>query len=168
MSLHIRDALLTDITVLEGIAAAMGAHHEKGYFARCLQEQTAGRRLIFMALHAEQAVGYVQLNWHPVYTMFRRLDVPEIQDLNIIPAARRQGFGELLVEYCEIRAKQNGKTHMGISVGLYASYGPAQRLYVRRGYVPDGAGVAADDEPLKGGEVRAIDDSLTLKLIKAL
>jgi len=86
----------------------------------------------------------------------------------VIPSARRQGFGAELVEYCEILARQNGKTHMGISVGLYASYGPAQRLYVRRGYVPDGAGVSADDTPIKGGEVRAIDDGLTLKLIKAL
>ena len=88
MRLHIRAALLTDVTVLDGIAAAMGAHHEKGYFERCLQEQTASRRLIFIALHEEHAVGYVQLNWCPVYALFRRLDVPEIQDLNIIPAAR--------------------------------------------------------------------------------
>lgn len=168
MNLHIRAALLTDIAVLDGIAEAMGAHHEKGYFARCLQEQTAGRRLVFIAEHEDRPVGYVQLNWRPVYAMFRRLDLPEIQDLNIIPAARRQGFGAQLVEYCEMLARQNGKTHMGISVGLYAAYGPAQRLYVQRGYVPDGAGVAVDDEPLKGGEVRAIDDALTLKLIKVL
>lgn len=168
MSLHIRAALLNDLPVLTGIADAMGAHHEKGYFARCLQEQTAGRREIFIAEHAAAPVGYVQLNWQPVYAMFRRLDVPEIQDLNIIPAARRQGFGALLVEYCEIRARQSGKTHMGISVGLYAAYGAAQRLYVQRGYVPDGAGIAADDAPVKGGEMRPIDDNLTLKLVKEL
>ena len=168
MSLHIRAALLNDLPVLAALADAMGAHHEKDYFARCLQEQTAGRRQIFIALYEDAPVGYVQLNWRPVYTMFRRLDVPEIQDLNIIPAARRQGFGAQLVEYCEMRARQNGKTHMGISVGLYAAYGAAQRLYVQRGYVPDGAGIAADDEPVKGGEMRPIDDNLTLKLIKAL
>lgn len=168
MRLHIRPALLNDLSVLQDIAGAMGAHHEKGYFERCLQEQAAGRRHIFIAEAGESPVGYVQLNWRPVYTMFRRLDVPEIQDLNIVPSARRQGFGAQLVEYCEIRAKQNGKSHMGISVGLYAAYGPAQRLYVQRGYVPDGAGIAADDAPVKGGEMRPIDDNLTLKLIKAL
>ena len=168
MSLHIRPALLNDVSVLNDIAALMGAHHEKGYFERCLQEQTAGRRQIFIATYEDTTVGYVQLNWRPVYAMFRRLDIPEIQDLNIIPAARRQGFGAQLVEYCEMRAKQNGKTHMGISVGLYASYGAAQRLYVQRGYVPDGAGVAADDEPVKGGDMRPIDDNLTLKLVKVL
>jgi len=168
MSLQIRAALLTDLAVLNGIADAMGAHHEKDYFERCLQEQTAGRRLLFIAVHENTPVGYVQLNWRPVYAMFRRLDLPEIQDLNIVPAARRQGFGAQLVEYCERLARQNGKAHIGISVGLYAAYGPAQRLYVQRGYVPDGAGIAADDVPLKGGEVRAIDDALTLKLVKVL
>lgn len=168
MTLHIRPALLSDLSVLYGIADAMGAHHEKDYFERCLQEQTAGRRLLFIGMHDDAPVGYVQLNWQPVYAMFRRLDVPEIQDLNVIPTARRQGFGAQLVEYCEMRARQHEKTHIGISVGLYAAYGPAQRLYVRRGYVPDGAGVAADDVSLQGGEIRAIDDALTLKLIKEL
>jgi hypothetical protein len=31
----------------------------------------------------------------------------------------------------------------GIGVGLDASYGAAQRLYARRGYVPDGRGLTS-------------------------
>ena len=80
---------------------------------------------------------------------------------------RRQGIGALLVERCEMVARQSGKTDIGISVGLYASYGPAQRLYVQRGYVPDGAGITADDVPVRGGEMRPVDDNLTLKLVKS-
>ncbi len=30
---------------------------------------------------------------------------------------------------------------VGLGVGLYDSYGSAQRMYARRGYVPDGRGV---------------------------
>lgn len=168
MSVHIRKALLGDKPVLQDIAAKMGAHHAADYFDRCLAEQTAGTRQIFIATLDDAPVGYVQLNWRPVYVPFRRLDIPEIQDLNVIPAVRRQGIGATLVEYCEITARQAGKTDMGISVGLYAAFGAAQRLYVQRGYVPDGAGVAVDDEPLRGGEMRPIDDNLTLKLIKPL
>lgn len=168
MSIHIRNILLSDKTVLEGIAAAMGAHHEADYFDRCLAEQTAGLRQMFLAVVDDAPVGYVQLNWQPLYAPFRRLGIPEIQDLNVIPAARRQGVGTTLVAHCEITVRQAGKTDVGISVGLYAAYGAAQRLYVQRGYVPDGAGIAADDEILRGGEIRPIDDSLTLKLVKPL
>jgi hypothetical protein len=30
---------------------------------------------------------------------------------------------------------------VGLGVGLYPDYGTAQRMYVRRGYLPDGRGV---------------------------
>ena len=30
----------------------------------------------------------------------------------------------------------------GITVGLFDAYGPAQRLYARKGYVPDGVACA--------------------------
>jgi hypothetical protein len=72
------------------------------------------------------------------------------------------------VEFCEDMARKEGFTDMGISVGLYARFGAAQRLYVRKGYVPDGAGVSHDDIPVAAGDVRPIDDLLTLKLVKTL
>ena len=28
-----------------------------------------------------------------------------------------------------------------LGVGLHSGYGPAQRLYIKRGYIPDGTGV---------------------------
>ncbi len=167
MTINIRDALQTDLPLLQNMAIEMGAHHEADYFERCLREQTAGSRRIFLALVVDMPVGYVQLNWYPLYQPFRRLDIPEVQDLNVIPAQRRKGIGALLVERCEMVARQSGKTDIGISVGLYASYGPAQRLYVQRGYVPDGAGITADDVPVRGGEMRPVDDNLTLKLLKS-
>jgi GNAT superfamily N-acetyltransferase len=167
MTINIRDALQTDLPLLQNMALEMGAHHEADYFERCLREQTADSRRIFLALAAAAPVGYVQLNWYPLYQPFRRLGIPEIQDLNVIPAYRRKGIGALLVERCEMVARQSGKTDIGISVGLYASYGPAQRLYVQRGYVPDGAGITADDVPVRGGEMRPVDDNLTLKLVKS-
>lgn len=163
--MSIRIATLSDFPALARIAAEMGTTHEPGYFEKCLREQDAGRRLVFIT---EEGSGYVMLNWQPLYPPFRRLGIPEIQDLNVIPAARRQGLGRALVTHCEDAARAAEKTEIGISVGLHARFGAAQRLYVAMGYIPDGAGIAYDEETVRAGELRAIDDLLTLKLTKLL
>lgn len=169
MTIQIRLAADEDIPALDIFATGMAQTHEPGYFARCLTEQAEGRRQFFLAVDAAGAIaGYVQLNALPLYAPFRRLGLPEIQDLNVLPAYRRQGIGELLVDHCEQTARAAGKDTIAISVGLYASYGAAQRLYVRKGYVPDGAGIAYDDAPVRLGEMRPVDDNLTLKLTKDL
>jgi hypothetical protein len=53
-------------------------------------------------------------------------------------------------------------------VGLHAGYGPAQRLYVKRGYVPDGSGVWYQDKPLPMNAPSRNDDNLALYMSKAL
>jgi len=168
MTIDIRLATENDIPALDAFARGMGQTHEAGYFARCLGEQAEGRRQFFLAVEGETIAGYVQLNGQPLYAPFRRLGLPEIQDLNVLPDYRRRGIGERLVDHCEAAARAAGKTAVAISVGLYASYGAAQRLYIRKGYVPDGAGIAYDDEPVRAGDLRPIDDNLTLKLTKVL
>lgn len=165
---NIKPATITDIPSLYAIAAAMKQQHEAHYFERCLLEQEEGRRLIYIAEADGQDAGYVQLNLSPLYPPFRRLNIPEIQDLNVIPAFRQQGIGAALVAHCENVARTRGAGDMGISVGLHARFGAAQRLYVRLGYIPDGAGAAYDEVPVAVGEMRPVDDMLTLKLIKKL
>ncbi len=166
--MQIRKAHDGDLQALYGIARDMKAHHEENYFERCLSEQKDGRRALFLAEEGDRGIGYAQLVWNPLYLPFRRLNIPELQDLNVVPAARRQGLGAKLVEACEAEARQKGATEIGISVGLHAAFGAAQRLYVRKGYVPDGAGVMHDEAPVAPGEMRPVDDMLTLKLTKPL
>ena len=164
----IRHASDSDLGILQEIAQAMKAHHEPGYFERCLAEQKDGRRTLFLADDGARGLGYAQVNWQPNYLPFRRLQIPELVDLNVIPDARRQGLGEKLVESCEEAARGRGCAEMGISVGVHAGFGAAQRLYARLGYVPDGAGVTYDDAPVTPGDMRAVDDLLTLKLVRKL
>jgi len=166
--MNIRQATENDIAKLYDVAAKMPAHHARGYFERCLDEQRQGNRGIYVSEDGDGLMGYIQLIWSPVYAPFRRLDVPEIQDLNVIPAARGQGIGNALVVYCEELARQAGKTDIGLGVGLHAGFGAAQRLYVRRGYMPDGAGITYDEQGVRAGEMRPIDDLLCLKMIKSL
>ena len=163
-----RPATGLDLDGLYRIAAAMGAAHEARYFERCLLEQQEGRREIFVAIEGLKPVGYVQLVWQPLYPPFRRLGIPEIQDLNVMPDVQRRGIGSMLADVCEARAREVGKTDVGISVGLTSSYGAAQRLYIRKGYMPDGAGMCCDEVPVRAGDMRPADDLLTLKLLKAL
>ncbi len=61
---------------------------------------------------------------------------------------------------------------VGIGVGLYAGedggYGAAQRLYVNRGYIPDGKGITYNYKPAKPGVSYTLDDDLILWFIKKL
>jgi ribosomal protein S18 acetylase RimI-like enzyme len=166
--LVIRPAVESDIPALDVLAAGLGGVKEADYFGRCFTEKKSGKREIFLAEEDGKIYGYIQLNWKPVYPLFRKMGMPEIQDLNVAPDFRRRGIASKLIDYCEDVARAQQKTEMGISVGLHVSYGPAQRLYVKQGYLPDGAGAIYDEEPIRFGEMKPVDDFLTMKLVKKL
>lgn len=60
------------------------------------------------------------------------------------------GVGSLLLDTAEKIATTKSAA-IGIGVGLYAGedggYGVAQRLYVKRCYIPDGKGVTCNYQP---------------------
>ena len=60
---------------------------------------------------------------------------------------QRRGIGSRLLEAAEKAAASSGSA-VTLGVGLHSGYGPAQRLYVKRGYIPDGSGVWFRDQPL--------------------
>ena len=164
----IRRAGPGDLEKLDGLIAVLGYHKESGYFERCLAEQAEGRREIFIASMDGRDAGYAMLNWKPGYALFQKLGLPEIQDMNVIHALRRHGIAMALILHCEQAARVKGCAQMGIGVGLYADYGPAQRLYVKMGYIPDGMGINYDREPVKPMEIRPVDDDLNLMMVKDL
>jgi hypothetical protein len=51
---------------------------------------------------------------------------------------------------------------------MMPSYGPAQRLYARRGYLPDGGGLWSHDHYVALNETVVVDHDLYLCLTKAL
>ena len=165
-SITIRRADTADLDVLHLLAGAMGAAKEPGYFGTCLTEQAEGRRELYILASNGADAGYGMLNWHPQYSLYRRLEIPEIQDINVLPAFRRRGLATALIRHCEEQARARGCTQMGIAVGLYADYGAAQRLYVRLGYVPDGFGITYDRETVRAGDFRPVDDNLCLMMVR--
>ena len=113
-----------------------------------------------------QQVGSVLMNWAPKYRPFAVQGLAEVQELFVEAEYRQRGIGRAMVEYCEDLARDQGHTQIGIGVGLTGDYGAAQRLYARMGYIPDGQGVTYDRETVAKGDVRPIDDEMSLMLFK--
>jgi GNAT superfamily N-acetyltransferase len=136
-------------------------------YQQYLAEQAAGTRICLVATVAQEFAGYVTVNWTPTYAPFLELNIPEIQDLNVLPAFRRRGIGTLLLDRAEHEIASRSSI-AGIGVGLHPGYNQAHRLYAKRGYVPDGRGVTYRDRYVQEGMQVVLDDDLVLHLTKYL
>ena len=136
-----------------------------------MKEQEEGERLVWVAHVKGEFAGYVTLKWQSQYPSFKAQNIPEIMDLNVLPVYRKIGIGSLLLYAAEKEASTKSEC-VGIGVGLYAGedggYGAAQRLYVKRGYIPDGKGVTYHYEPTIPGNSYPLDDDLVLWFTKKL
>jgi len=147
--------------------AALGWNKPATQYEGYLAEQRRGEREALVAWQGEVFVGYVTIVWTSDYPAFRDAGVPEISDFNVLPHVRRQGIGSQLLDEAERRIAE--RSHVaGIGVGLFADYGAAQRLYVKRGYVPDGRGIISHGRRVTRGDTVVVDDDLALYFTKTL
>lgn len=136
-------------------------------YERYLEEQEQGHRTVVVAFKEGVFVGYLTILWMADYPPFRAENIPEIRDFNVLPDARREGIGTHLMDEAEkMIAMRSSKA--GLGVGLTADYGAAQRLYVKRGYIPDGAGLMSNDRAVEHGQQVHADDDLTLQFVKIM
>lgn len=163
MSVEIRQGTEDDIPALYALYDQIGKQ-DQGYFEALFEKEC----FVLIAEHSKQAVGFGVLNFNPKYSLYKKLDIPEIQDLNVIPDMREQGIATALVEAFEEIAQDQGAEHIGISVGLTKEYGAAQRLYCKLGYIPDGNGVTYDRAFIETGRAYPVDDDLCLMMVKML
>ena len=164
--LSIRPATSGDLSPMVAAFEEADWARPREQLERYLAEQTAGLR-VFVAAHAgDDVAGYGTLVWDSDYLPFRGAGIPEIQDLNVLPRFRRSGIASALLDTLETLAFARSE-RVGLGVGLYAAYGPAQRLYGLRGYAPDGRGVTQGNRSLVGGETVLVDDQLVLHLVRA-
>ncbi|MEM7679920.1 MAG: GNAT family N-acetyltransferase [Pseudomonadota bacterium] len=164
----IHKAERTDVARLDIMVAGMAASKDFGYFERQFNYQDQGKRNVFIIQSDGLDAGYGILNWDPKYELFRKIGIPEVQDINILKHFRQQGLATNLITFCEDLARETGKDFMGIGVSVSSRFGPAQRLYTKLGYIPDGYGVTYDRKNTVSGEMRPVDDQLCLMMIKAL
>ena len=103
------------------------------------KEQESGEREALVADFEGVVAGYITILPIAKHGPFAGMS-PELSDFNVFEPFQNQGIGNLLLEEAEKRVKLiSDKVTLG--VGLHSGYGPAQRLYIKRGYIPDGTGV---------------------------
>lgn len=167
----IRPPIREDIAVISAAFNQIGWNKPASLFEGYLKEQEVGERIVWVAHFKGEFAGYVTLKWQSGYPSFKAENIPEIMDLNVLPHYRKMGVGSLLLDCVEKEAATKSQI-IGIGVGLYAGedggYGAAQRLYIKRGYIPDGKGVTYNYEPTIPGNSYSLDDDLVLWFTKKL
>jgi GNAT superfamily N-acetyltransferase len=166
-SIHIRLLEKSDPPGMAAGFMSMGWYKPEIRYRRYLDEQVAGVRTCFVAIVDGQFAGYVTVNWRPTYAEFAELNIPEIQDLNVLANYRRRGIASRLLDRAETEAARYSGV-VGIAVGLHPGYNAAQRLYVKRGYIPDGRGITYRGCFLQEGASVVLDDDLVMHFTKQL
>lgn len=128
-------------------------------------EQSTNERFMWVAFCNGKFAGYVTLKWVSQYQSFKNQRIPEIMDLNVLAPYRNKGIGTQLLEVAE-RLASTQSLVVGLGVGLYGDYGSAQKLYIKKGYIPDGYGVTHNYKAVVPGDSAPVDDDLVLWFTK--
>lgn len=156
-----------DIPQMAEAFTKLGWNKPASQYERYYTEQVSKVRDVYVAFLEETFAGYLTICWTSLYPPFREAKIPEIVDFNVLPQFRHQGIGTALMDKAESEITKVSSV-AGIGVGMDADYGAAQRLYVLRGYVPDGRGLHHKDRQVRYGETINVDDNLALYLTKKL
>lgn len=152
---------------LSAAFARIGWNKPPSQYQRYLEEQSSGTRWVCVAVDDDKFMGYVTVLRGAEYPSFREKKIPEIQDLNVLPEYRGRGIGSRLLDRAESWIGALSKI-AGLGVGLHPGYNQAIRIYVKRGYIPDGEGVTYAGRRVAEGELVRFDDELVLWMTKAL
>ena len=149
---------------------AQGWHADIAKYHMRLRHQAEGKCVSLTAVWQGHPAGYINIyrtaprEGNP----FAGTDWPEIVDFGVLRKDQRHGIGARLMDAAERVAGAWADT-VCLGVGLPDSYGSAQRMYVKRGYIPDGSGVWYQGKPCVQYEtVCTVDDDMILFLSKKL
>lgn len=157
-----RDA---EIITAEEIAQGWNADIQK--YEMRLRDQSEGKSISLAAEYQGQAAGYINLYLRSEWGAFANMGYPEIVDFGVLEKYRRHGIGSKLMDTVEQLAADYSDT-VYLGVGLHSGYGSAQRMYVKRGYLPDGSGVWYGDKVCEPYADCHNDDDLVLYFSKKL
>lgn len=163
----IRRLKSNDISEIAQAFRELGWNKPASQYERYLSQQEIGIRKVYVAFVEGQFAGYLTICWESSYEPFFIRSIPEIVDFNVLPKFRRMGVGTRLMDKAE-REISKVTSVAGIGVGMTSDYGAAQRLYILRGYIPDGYGLHWRDHHVHYREEILVDDDLALFLTKEL
>ena len=163
--IQIRRMQQEDAAVISAAFTAQGWNKPMEQYNKYHAQQLRNERVVLIATVDNSFAGYVTLLWKSPDLYFSQHNIPEIQDFNVLIAYRNQGMGSQLMDAIEEIAFEKHAT-VGLSSGLPSDYGSAQRLYVKRGYIPTGEGIKYKGKILQYNDQVKVDDDLVLSFIK--
>ena len=156
-----------DIQALLDNFAEQGWAKPREVLENYLDGQNDGSLWVFMADYHDAVAGYAVLYPDANVGPFAHMKLPLISDLIVFYKHQRHGVESAILDAAEKKAAELGD-RVQLGVGLHSGYGAAQRLYIKRGYVPDGTGAWYRDSPLEPYADCRNDDDLVLFLVKDL
>ena len=166
--LVIRGMEQPDARIFTDEEIAQGWHADISKYLTRLKDRDEGKCIPLTAVYKGHPAGYVNVYTPGLYGPFSGMGLPEIVDFGVLEKYRRKGIGTRLMDTAEQIAGQYADT-VWLGVGLHDGYGSAQRMYVKRGYVPDGSGVWYQEKPCTPYDtIYTNDDDLILYLSKKL
>ena len=166
--LVIRDLIPSDARAFTDGEIAQGWHADIAKYETRLRDREAGKCVSLAAEWRGEPAGYVNVYIDSVWGPFMGKGLPEIVDFGVLQKFQRRGIGGRLMDAAEQVAARYADA-VYLAVGLHEGYGSAQRMYVRRGYIPDGSGAWYGSKPCVPYEKEyPVDDDLVLYLSKRL
>ena len=166
-TLRIRSMVPEDARIFYDTYLSYGWHPSLKTYEDYCCEQEAGERLVFIAEYEGSVAGICTLVLHPKEGPLAGNGWPEIVDLCVFFHIHHRGIGSKLLDIAEQEAARFAD-HVFLAVGVHSGYGAAQRIYVKRGYVPDGSGVWYQGKQLEQYAPCCNDDDLLLFLSRKL
>lgn len=137
------------------------------YLQNQIDNQNRGDSVALLALLDGKAAGYTFIYYKCKWGGLGNQGVPGIVDLVVFPPYRNKGVASKLMDMAEDIARlKSDKVYLDVC--LNSDYGSAQRLYIKRGFVPDGKGVYYKEKICSINGICKNDDELTLCLVKSL
>lgn len=163
----IRDLLPSDAPIITNEEIAQGWDADISKYLMRLEHQAAGKSINLIAEYYGNVAGYINVYPNSEWGSFANQGLPEIIDFGVLEKYRKNGIGNKLMDIAEQIASTYADT-VYLGVGLHNGYGSAQRMYVKRGYIPDGTGVWYGDKVCDQYAGCCNDDDLVLYLSKKL
>lgn len=132
-----------------------------------IADHAAHKSISMVAEYEGNTAGYINVYPNAPWGPFGGSGWCEIVDFGVLEKYRRRGIGSALMDCAEKIAGAFADT-VYLAVGLHEGYGSAQRMYCRRGYIPDGSGVWYHNAPAEAYGQVCNDDELNLYFTKRL
>ena len=137
-SITIRQAVLADldavVTLFDGYRQFYGQASDEAAAKAFLQARFEhGQSVVLLAESKGQAVGFTQL--YPSFSSVSMARVFVLNDLFVVPTARRMGVGEALLNAAADHARQLGAVRLSLTTNVQNL--PAQSLYESMGWERD-------------------------------